>query len=169
MKNLLFSCVLALALVALVGMGFAPTTGRAQSSEEKTSDTEIVNEDGGKNSGDKDKPDKDRAPGGGSYVHLQPMFLPVVSDSGAEQIVTLLIDIQVKDSDAALKIHQKMPRVQDSILQALYGGLGDGSLRKGHVVDIPKIKTKIVAVLDRIIEGHVIQDVLIQGVAQRTL
>lgn len=168
MKNLLFSCFLAFALFALVGTGFVPTTGRAQSSEERSSDTEIVNEEAGEK-GETSKKDKDSAPGGGSYVHLQPIFLPVVSENGAEQIVTLLIDLQVKDLDAVIRLRQTMPRIQDSIVQALYGGLGDGSLRKGHVVDISKIKAKIANVLDRLPDGHAVTDVLIQGVAQRML
>jgi len=97
------------------------------------------------------------------------MILPIVGDDGAEQIVTLLIDLQVKDYSVSEKIRQKMPRVQDTILRSLYGGLGDGSLRQGDQVDIVKIKGKIRAAIDASMGEKVIDDVLIQAVGQRTL
>ena len=165
MKKFWLSCGLALVLVALSGLGFIPASGRAESNAEKAPPAEKAPESGSKEKGKGDK----AGPDGSLYVHLQPMVLPVVGNNGAEQLVTLMIDLQVADSDVADKIRAKMPRVQDSILRALYGGLGDGSLRKGHVVDISKIKAKIASALDQTMEGHIINDVLIQAVAQRML
>ena len=163
MKKFWLSCGLALVLVALSGLGFIPASGRAESAAEKAP------ESSSKDSGEKKSKADKAGPDGSLYIHLQPMVLPVVSASGAEQLVTLMIDLQVTDSDIADKIRARMPRVQDSILRALYGGLGDGSLRKGHVVDISKIKAKIASALEQTMEGHVVNYVLIQAVAQRML
>lgn len=157
-KRFWFSCILALALVALIAIGFMPTPARASSSTEPAPTAE-------KGSAPKETEGRD----GSVYIHLQPMILPIVGDDGAEQIVTLLIDLQVKDYSVSEKIRQKMPRVQDTILRSLYGGLGDGSLRQGDQVDIVKIKGKIRAAIDASMGEKVIDDVLIQAVGQRTL
>lgn len=102
------------------------------------------------------------------YVHLSPMVMPIITDNGAEQLVTFTIDIQVKDFDTADNIHSNMPRVVDALMQALYGGLGQGSLRNGKMVDVAKIKAKATEAITSVI-GDGIKDVLIQGVSQRML
>ena len=83
------------------------------------------------------------------YVHLSPMILPVINDNGVEQIVTMIIDLQVKDFDAADNMHSNMPKVQNAILEALYGGLSQGSLKNGKLVNLPKVKVKITAALEK--------------------
>jgi flagellar basal body-associated protein FliL len=102
------------------------------------------------------------------YVHMDPMILPVISDQGVEQLVTIVIDIEVKDFDAADDMHTKMPKVRDALMRALYGGLGKGNLRNGKLVDVNKVKVKAAAAL-REVMGDGIRDVLIQGVSQRML
>ena len=103
------------------------------------------------------------------YVHLEPCIIPIITDSGAEQIVTLLIDIEVKDFDAGDKVHSEMPKVRDALMRALYGGLGSGSLRNGKMVDVTAIKFKANAAISNVIGADNVRDVLIQGVAQRVL
>lgn len=104
-----------------------------------------------------------------AYVRLQPVIFPIISDRGAEQIVTLLIQLQSKDFDTATKMHEKMPKLKDAILQALYGGLSDGKMRNAYMLDLEKIKANIKSTVNRVFgEGSVV-DVLIQAVAQRKL
>ena len=104
------------------------------------------------------------------YVHLAPILLPVISDEGAEQIVTLVIDVEVKDFNVADAMHTKMPKVRDSLMTALYGGLGHGTLRNGKLVDVTKIKAKVTAALNQVMGTHDdVREVLVQGVAQRML
>ena len=129
-------------------------------------------EEGGKKGA---KDDKDGVITGGRfkgdliYVHIQPMVVPVINENGAEQIVTMIIDLQVKNFDAADTMHSNMPRVQDAILRTLYGGLGQGTLKKGHLVNIAKIKAKIHTAVELALGQDLVDDVLIQGVAQRML
>ena len=54
------------------------------------------------------------------------MVLPVISASGVEQLVTLQIDVQVKDFDAADNLHTNMPRVMDALMRALLRRAGAG-------------------------------------------
>lgn len=102
------------------------------------------------------------------YVHLSPMVLPIIADNGVEQLVTIQIDVEVKDFDVADNIHTNMPKVRDSLMRALYGGLGAGSLRNGKLVDVTRVKNKAFAALNETIGSGVV-DVLIQNVAQRML
>lgn len=103
------------------------------------------------------------------FVRLEPFILPVISEQGAEQIITLRIDLEVKDLEVADSIHSSMPRVRDAIMRALYGGLGQGSLRNGKLVDVNKVKSKSLKAIEEVIPAGGIRNVLIQGVAQRML
>jgi hypothetical protein len=97
------------------------------------------------------------------------MVLPVITDNGAEQIVTLVIDIEVKDFDTADNLHTQMAKVNDSLLRGLYGGLSEGDLRNGKIVNIGKVKNRATAAIGAVVGKDNIRDVLIQGIAQRVL
>jgi hypothetical protein len=103
------------------------------------------------------------------YVHLSPMILPVISENGAEQIVTLQVTIEVTDFDAADDVHTNMPKVMDSLMRALYGGLGNGDLRNGQLIDVAKIKSKAIGAVGEAVGARKVRDVLIEAVAQRRL
>lgn len=103
------------------------------------------------------------------FLHLAPLTLPVINDYGAQQLVTLLIDLQIKELESAQKMQKEMPRLKDAVLQALYGGLADGSMRNAHALDIPKVKASIHSTVNRVFGGEYVQEVLILGVAQRKL
>ncbi len=103
------------------------------------------------------------------YVHLEPMTMPIITNAGAEQLITMLIDVEVKDFDIADQMHADMPRVRDALMRSLYGGLGEGTLRNGKLADISKIKAKTLSALQEIIPGDGMKNVLIQGVSQRML
>jgi len=103
------------------------------------------------------------------YIHIPPLILPVITANGVEQLVTIMIDVEVRDFDVADQIHSNMPRIMDALNRALYGGLGEGNLRDGKLVNVTKIKAKASAALSEVIGVDAVQDVLIQGVAQRML
>lgn len=102
------------------------------------------------------------------YVHITPMIMPVITDQGVEQLVTVIIDVEVKDFDTADMMHTKMPKIKDALMRALYGGLGQGTLRDGKIADVKKIKAKATAALTDVV-GDGIKEVLIQGISQRML
>jgi flagellar basal body-associated protein FliL len=103
------------------------------------------------------------------YVHIAPMVLPVISDAGVEQLVTIVIDVEVKDFDVADNIHSNMPKIMDALMRGLYGGLGQGSLRNGKLVDVSKVKAKATSALQAVVGEGGIKNVLVQGVSQRML
>jgi flagellar FliL protein len=103
------------------------------------------------------------------YVHIAPLVLPVINDKGVEQIVSIILDVQVKDFDAADAMHTNMPRVMDALMSSLYGSLGQESLRGGKLVNVGKVKSKAIAAIGKVVGADNIRDVLVQGVAQRML
>jgi flagellar protein FliL len=103
------------------------------------------------------------------YVHIQPMILPIISDDGVEQLVSLMLDVRVKDLATANALHKNMPRVIDSLWRNLYGGLDEGSLRDGKLVNVGKIKNNAIRAVGEIAGRENILDVLVVGVAQRML
>lgn len=101
------------------------------------------------------------------YVHLQPIILPIITDRGAEQIVTMIIDLQTATFELATEMHTNMPRLKDAILQALYGGLGDGSMRNANMLDLEKVKFHIKKTLNQVFGEGAVLEVLMQAIAQR--
>ncbi|MGB9153969.1 MAG: hypothetical protein WCD70_12890, partial [Alphaproteobacteria bacterium] len=100
------------------------------------------------------------------YVHISPLVLPVIADDGVEQLVTIILDVQVKDFDTADDMHSNMPRVMDSLMRALYGGLGAGTLRQGKLANVNKVKTKAIEAVGEVVGSDKVIDVLVQGVSQ---
>lgn len=154
MKNFVFLFVL-LALFTATPLSISHASGGGGEGEKKDAKPKDVT--GGRFEGDP------------VFVRMEPFILPVISESGAEQIVTLRIDLEVKDLDVADEIHSSMPRVRDAIMRALYGGLEQGSLRNGKLVDVNKVKSKALRAIGEVIPAEGIRNVLIQGVAQRML
>ena len=103
------------------------------------------------------------------YVRLAPIVLPVISSSNVEQLVTIQIAIEVKDFDAGDTLHTNMPKVMDALNRALYGGLEDGTARKGPMVNVDKVKAKATTALQNLMGSDNIKDVLIVNVSQRLL
>ncbi len=103
------------------------------------------------------------------YVHIPPLIMPIINERGVEQLVTLLVDVEVRDFNAAALLQSNMPRVIDSLLQHLYGKLGEGNLKDGKLVNVVKIKKEAISAVSKVIGADKIHDVLLQGVAQRML
>jgi len=165
----LFALLTVLLIYPVAVLHAAPEGGEKKA--EAPSGGEKKEGEGKKEGGKKD--DKSisggRFDGDPMYVHLQPFILPVVTEKGAEQIVTLIVDLRVKDGRAANNIQDNMPRVKDAMMQELYGGLGSGDLRQGALVDVAGVRRKIFQAVTRVLGEGAIEEVLIQAIAQRKL
>ncbi|MFA4994574.1 MAG: hypothetical protein WC521_04640 [Bdellovibrionales bacterium] len=131
-------------------------------------------EGGKEEKGEKKKKKEDTITGGRFdgdpvYVHIAPMVLPIISNDGIEQLVSLIVSVHVKDLDTANTLHKNMPRVVDSLLRHLYGGLDEGTLKKGKLVNLDRIKTTAKTAVGEIIGTENIREVLVEGIAQRML
>ena len=103
------------------------------------------------------------------YVHISPMILPVINENGVEQLVTIIIDVEVKDFDAADQMHSHMPRVMDALMRKLYGGLGTGVLKNGKLADVSKVKSKALDAVAEVIGAENVREILVQSISQRML
>jgi len=103
------------------------------------------------------------------YIHMRPLVLPMITKKGAEQLVTLIVDLQTKDYETAMGMHTTMPRLKDSIIRVLYKGISDGSLRNGGSLDLDQIKQEIKAAVNHTYTEDSVVTVLIQAVSQRKL
>ncbi len=157
--------LLALMLILAVPSFFCPPVAQAEDAPKASK------ESGGDKKKQQDAPDVmgGRFAGDPIYVHVPPLVLPAINENGVEQLVTIILDIQVKDFGTADELHTNMPRVMDALMRALYGGLGQGSLRNGKLVDVFKVKSKATAAVGEIIGAAHVNDVLIQSVSQRML
>ena len=163
-----------------IGSACAADDATAAKPEAKASPPQATDAPAEAPSGDEAKDTKSKGKGDGAifggrfkgdniYVHIEPLVLPIITDNGAEQLVTVLIDLQVRNFDAADNVHSNMPRVRDAIMQALYGGLADGALRTGNMLNIPKVKNRISSSIEKALGPNLVDDVLIQAIAQRKL
>ena len=106
---------------------------------------------------------------GGSkvYVSIGPIILPVITDDGPQQIVTMIVSLQVNDTNDSDKVRQQLPRLIDSYMRALYGKLDSNSMRNGVVLDVDFVKRKVTKATEEIMGKGVVEDVLIQAISQR--
>lgn len=106
---------------------------------------------------------------GGSkvYVSIGPIILPIITDEGPQQIMTMIVSLQVNDTNDSDKVREQLPRLVDAYMRALYGKLDTGNMHHGVIVDIDFIKRKVAKATDEIMGKGIVEDVLIQAVSQR--
>jgi flagellar basal body-associated protein FliL len=106
---------------------------------------------------------------GGSkvYVTIGPIILPIINDDGPQQIVTMIVSLQVKDTNDSDLVREQLPRLIDGFMRALYGKLDANTMHHGTVVDIDFVKRKVTRAATEIMGKGIVEDVLILGVSQR--
>ncbi len=103
------------------------------------------------------------------YVSVGPLLLPVILQDGAHSNLTMMISLQVKDLATSDKVREKMPRLIDAYMRALYGRFDETTMRDGRLVNLDFVKNKLVRSTQAVMGPDIVQDVLIQAVAQRQL
>lgn len=104
------------------------------------------------------------------YVDFRPMQLPVIGDDRIEQMITIKIVIEVADRDAGDRVIAMAPRLTDAFMLALYGTLRTNAiLQPNGMVDVGRLKARIVEVSRRVMGEGVVNDALVQTIAQRQL
>lgn len=115
---------------------------------------------------DKAKAEDDARP---HYVKITPIVVPVITDKGVEQTISLIVALEVKDKKTADDIIKVSPRLSDAFLQDLYGAIDRKYLVKSGVVDVSRVKTKLQTAANRVLGDGVVQSVLVQAVSQRPI
>ena len=103
------------------------------------------------------------------YVRFNPVQLPLIGDSGIDQVIDIIVALEVADKEAGDRVIAMAPRINDAILQDLYGVLHTRRIMRGGIVDVTAIKLRIVTVAQGVMGEGVVIDALVQGVAQHPL
>lgn len=141
---------LILASIVIFGLCFAPAVFA------------VEHENSGGKKGEKVNPEFE-------YLQLDPLNLPIVTDEGVSQQVSLVISLEMKFGNLdKVKLYQ--PKLADAYIQDLYGMLGMGhGLMQGNVLDVKLIKDRLALVTTNILGPDMVKDVLLQVVQQRRL
>lgn len=105
-------------------------------------------------------------PGAVEYYDLMPLTVPVVTDKGLVQQVSVSVSLECamgkRDKIAAYK-----PKLMDAYLRELYGALGAGqAMIRDDVVDVEAVKLRLSDVTQRVVGPDMVSDVLLQSVHQ---
>ncbi|MDD3028682.1 MAG: hypothetical protein PHS57_00155 [Alphaproteobacteria bacterium] len=105
------------------------------------------------------------------YVNLSPLVVPIVREDGVEQIVSLLLTVHVKSTEASMLLQKNLPRITDALYSRLYGSLEatSGFEYRSKKLNIETIKSKAVDAVSSVIGRENVVDVLIRGLTQRML
>lgn len=99
------------------------------------------------------------------YVELRPLVVPVITERGVTQQVSLIISLEIPfGMREAVRV--KEPRLTDAYLRDLYGILGAGGLMKKGIVDAHAVKRRLVKATGKVLEEEEFKDVLLQVVQQ---
>lgn len=101
------------------------------------------------------------------YLELQPLNLPIITESGLSQTVSLVVALELPYGKME-EVKRIEPRLADAYLQDLYGTLGAGhGMMKGNVVDIQAVKQRLTEITHRIAGEELVTGVLLQVLQQR--
>ncbi|MBI3420099.1 MAG: hypothetical protein HY053_08210 [Proteobacteria bacterium] len=107
------------------------------------------------------------AAGDAFYIKMSPMVLPVIGDSGIQEVMSLSVALQVKDQRTLESVNILVPKLNDAYMRALYGKMNGSAYRNGRFLDVTKLKIKLVTITDDVLGKGKVDDVLIQGINQR--
>jgi flagellar FliL protein len=114
-----------------------------------------------------EKKEKDKDKSKHTFVELDVLTLPIISDSGVTQTVSMVVAIEVADEKAAALIESQAPRLRDAYIQKMYGLLYANDALKDGVIQVSAIKAQLNEISHKVLGADVVEDVLLQVVQQR--
>lgn len=101
------------------------------------------------------------------YVHLNPITVPILSDDGSTQIITMVVSIEVADLSAVEFIDAKKIRLTDAFLTDMYGILDQNRLLRNGFVDVERVKFRLNRIAKKIAGEENFSKILLRAVQQR--
>lgn len=103
------------------------------------------------------------------YIEMKPLVLPVITDQGVTQQVSLVVSIEVPFGKKA-EVETMEPRLADAYLQDLYGALSSGKgMGANNVIDVMAVKRRLTNVTQKVLKEDQVHDVLLQVLQQRRM
>jgi flagellar protein FliL len=103
------------------------------------------------------------------YVQVDPLTLPIIDDHGVSSNVSIVIEIEVRNTSDIEPVRKQLPRLVDAYIQDMYGILNKRAALKDGVVQVGMVKQRLNAITKRVLGEDVVGDVLLQVVSQRAL
>lgn len=103
------------------------------------------------------------------FMSMNGFMLPVVSSQGVEQFVMISLSLEVEDMNTKAELVQMEPRLRDAIFRSLYSVFASGRAFNGHTVNVDIVKQRSMAAIRAVTEEELVQEVLVQRVAQRPI
>lgn len=111
-----------------------------------------------------------RPPAPPIFVEFNPIQVPIVDDDSPEQLVNVILALEVDSQADADRIITLAPRLNDAFLIELYGGLStDDLIGDNQLVNVERLKRRLMQAADRVLGEGAVNDVLIQLVSQRPI
>lgn len=112
----------------------------------------------------------ERAPAPPIFVEFNPIQVPIVDDNSPDQLVNIILALEVDSQAKADRIITLAPRLNDAFLIELYGGLSSNDLiDRNDLVNVERLKLRLLQAANRILGEDTVNDVLIQLVSQRPI
>ncbi len=104
------------------------------------------------------------------YMEMKPLTLPVITEQGVTQQVSLIVALEVPYGKKA-EVEGLSPRLADAYLQDLYGALGGktNAMMVNNVIDIQAVKKRLTNVTYKVLKEDQVHDVLLQVLQQRRM
>ena len=118
-------------------------------------------------SGSKPKSELSAGADNAYYITMAPMILPVMNDSGIQEVVSVVVALEVKNQETMEKVNRLVPKLKDAYMRGLYGKLDNHAYRNGQFLDVTRLRGKIATITDVVVGKGEVDSVLIQGVNQR--
>lgn len=100
------------------------------------------------------------------YIEMRPLVLPVITERGLMQQVSLVISLEVPYGGTE-PVKALMPKLADAYISDLYGALGVGQgLMKDGAVNMPAIHKRLTKNTIRVMGPDKVHSVLLQAVQQ---
>ncbi len=100
------------------------------------------------------------------FVELEPMVLPIIDDSGIQQLITLVVVIEVDSEENAKQVKDLSPRLKDAFIQDMYGVLNRKASLEGGVLRVDRLKKRLTKVSAKVLGEDNANQVLLQVVQQ---
>jgi flagellar basal body-associated protein FliL len=101
------------------------------------------------------------------FTSLSPVTISLIGPDRAEQLVTLRLVLEVPNTAALERIQAMQPRLHNALTETLYTALSDPSVQSNSIIDLPRLRRRLLAACDRTIGRGIVAQVLIHGITQR--
>lgn len=101
------------------------------------------------------------------FVELNPLILPVITDHGVTQVLSLVVSVEVDSEEKAERVRYYSPRLTDAFLSDLYGTFSRHASDNGGQIPIGFIKKRLNQLSGQVLGSDVVNDVLLQVMQSR--